>query len=152
MAGNMNSGGRPLPREIKELKGTLQECREVSDAPSLPKVAIPDPPEHYSAEDRAVWFEVASCVAILGVYTEADAIAFRMLVETVAVTRRPDTADTARTRAYSTAINLMSRFGMDPASRTRVARASGEAKSQSENAEESADVPLFGQPLKIVGE
>lgn len=75
MPGTSNSGRKRLPREIKQLKGTLQNCRENKQQPKPSKASCLDPPAHLNELAKTEYSRKAELLDRLGVFKEGDDVA-----------------------------------------------------------------------------
>lgn len=75
MAGTKNSGRKRLPTAIKELKGTLQNCRENKQAPKPGRATDFSPPAHLDEIGAAEYVSKAELLDRLGVFKEGDSAA-----------------------------------------------------------------------------
>jgi hypothetical protein len=117
-------GGRiPLPRAVKEARGTLRKDREPVREPRLDAAPLPAPPRDLSRRERATWVALATAIDSLRVATAADVVAFRLMVEAVA--RAGDLARTSNSyaivAAHKLALAHLAHWGLTPAMRRRVA-------------------------------
>lgn len=71
MAGNANSGRRPLPKNVHLLQGNRSKkaADELNDG-LRPRVAIPEPPEHLSEHALAEWRRVVPLLEAMGIIAE----------------------------------------------------------------------------------
>lgn len=143
----MRGGHNRLPKSLKAQRGTLKKSREASpDAPDLPVGQVPAPPDDLGAREKRVWEELAAQVEALGVYTVSDYTAFKLLVRLTALADEGpgELAPSAYARIAQTAVGMLGRFGLDPASRGRVPRPA--AEEEAENEEQA----MFGGGLKPI--
>lgn len=133
--------GRPRkPTALKLVDGTVRADRENGNEPEPMLLNDLEPPAHLDPRAAAVWNELAPMLRRLQVLTEADVIAFEMLCDAVAdyryarivrgdefVTRSPKTGSEmlsqwllAGSVAGKRAETFMSKFGLDPVSRSRI--------------------------------
>ena len=133
--------GRPrTPSALKLVAGTARADRTNRNEPEPDLLADLAAPAHLSARSAAVWADVAPMLRRVGLLTVADKIALELLCDAVADyrlarERRGDdlvgkSAKTgsdmlsqwmiAQLSAGKRAESMMTRFGMDPQSRTRV--------------------------------
>lgn len=128
-------GHNRLPRSVKEAHGTIRKGRENASAPAPPSSRVPPAPRTLSKSERAVWEELAREVDFLGTYCESDLTTFRMMATVVAqVGEGPgDMAASPYSSLVRTAHTLLRSFGLDPASRGRVA--SGKHQGDGDDAE-----------------
>lgn len=133
------AGRRPLPTQIKKLKGTAQKCRTNPHEPKL-AVSCPEPPEFLGEIGRTEWAHKAPLLAKMGVLTEADntalaayCVQYERFVRAekdlsngiyVDVTTNGNVVQRALVGVSNRAAELMHKFlvefGMTPSSRTRV--------------------------------
>lgn len=133
------AGRKPLPTQLKLVKGTARPHR-MNPAEPQPVVAVPDPPEHLDAEDRAVFATMAQMLARHGVMTELDAAALgryvvirrRWLEAEAEVKRRGPVVKTAggniiqnpflavANKCLAQMGQIESEFGLTPSSRSRI--------------------------------
>ena len=138
-------GNNRKPRALKKRQGTLQPCRDNPRAPKVEPGKVPPPQKGMTAIQKAVWRELATQAETLGAYAPSHFTAFRLMVEAVAETRRPDPRDppTVRSRNRQIASALLQRFGLDPVSQERV--------SVPVKPDDDTHQFLFGeQPLKVI--
>lgn len=69
MAGNANSGRKRLPGNVHVLQGSKSKAAG-SDQVALPPVAIPDAPDHLSADARAEWDRVTPLLEQMGIIAD----------------------------------------------------------------------------------
>lgn len=73
-------GRKPLPKNLKMIRGTYRADRDNPDAPNPPPVPkVPKPPPTLNADGRKKWRELAPILQDLGVLAEADLPAFEAL-------------------------------------------------------------------------
>ncbi|MFP7572295.1 phage terminase small subunit P27 family [Marivita sp. S2033] len=133
------AGRKPLPTQLKLVKGTARPHRMNADEPR-PEVATPPPPDHLDEPAAAKFTEMAALLARHGVMTELDVSALARyvvvwrrwleaeeevkrrgpVVKTVAgnIIQNPFLAVANRCMAQMSQIE--SEFGLTPSSRTRV--------------------------------
>lgn len=76
MAGTSNSGRKELPKEIKQLKGTLRNFREKGKNPPKPgKATSLEPPEYLNAIAKEEYRRKAELLDRLGVLKDGDCVA-----------------------------------------------------------------------------
>lgn len=130
------SGPPRLPDAVKKARGTYRADRSNPSAVRLQRAPLPEPPSDLDAHAQAWWRSLAKAVALVGVYTEADADTFRLLVESRALLAAAhagrvveDKGDMGGYKAVSVSSivsltrcvsNLLTRFGLDPSSRDRL--------------------------------
>ena len=127
------------PTNLKLVNGTARAGRENGSEPEPQLLSDLTPPAHLSERSAAVWGELAPMLRRIQVLTEADVVAFEMLCDAVADYRfaRATRGDSfvahshkgsqmldqwlvAQQSCAKRAEVLMGRFGMDPASRSKV--------------------------------
>ena len=84
MAGNANSGRKPLPKEIKKLRNTLRNFRENHDAPQPPRSSNLEPPSYLGALASAEYIRKAELLHKMGVFCEGDDVALAAYAEAYA--------------------------------------------------------------------
>lgn len=84
MAGNSRSGAKKLPKEIKELKGTLRPWRENKNAPQPGRALVLEPPAHLNEIAAAEYAKKAELLDRLGVFKEGDDVALASYAEAYA--------------------------------------------------------------------
>lgn len=126
----------------------MKKSRErTSAAADLPPGKVPEPPDDLDVGEQKLWRTLALQVEALGVYTSSDYTAFRLLVRMTALADAGpgEMAPSAYARIAQTAVGMLARFGLDPASRGRVPRPEAEKEAESEEAE------MFGGLTSIPG-
>lgn len=140
MSGTSKSGRKKLPTSIKEMRGTLQNCRENKDAPKPGRASILEPPAHLNAIAAAEYMRKAELLDRLGVFKEGDDVALAAYADAYArwvkavemynktgplvkdkkgnPTRNP--VGFAINHAVDTMYRFLTEFGLTPASRTRI--------------------------------
>jgi len=121
-----NAMGRmPQPTEILDAKGSFIKHPEYK-RPDEPVVTKPlgSPPAHLTPEQKKAWKEIAKQIPP-GVAKQADRLSMEMM--SVLLCKFRD--GTAKASESAQLINLLARFGMTPADRTKVS--AGEAPKQS---------------------
>ena len=130
------------PTALKLVSGTARADRTnaLEPEPCILAADQLDPPAHIGARSQAVWRELAPMLARLKVLTEADLVSFEMLCDAVAdyryarsvrgddfVTKSPKTGSEmisqwllAASISSKRAEAFMTKFGLDPVSRSRV--------------------------------
>ena len=127
------------PSSLHLVQGTARADRRNDSEPEPVLLNDLTPPKHLAERSAAVWTEVAPMLRRLQVLTEADVISLEMLCDAVADYRlaREQCGDefvawshkgsqmlnqwmVAKMAASKRAEAFMSRFGMDPVSRSRV--------------------------------
>jgi P27 family predicted phage terminase small subunit len=132
--------GRPAkPSAAKDVAGTLRADRRNDKEPEFDLLEDLSPPAHLAETSAAIWRELAPMLRRGKVLTAADVIALEMLCDSVADYReaRKQRGDKltmatpkggqqlnqlliAQQMSSKRAEAFMSKFGMDPASRTRL--------------------------------
>lgn len=137
------AGRKPLPTQVKLLRGTAQRCRMNPDEPA-PDPALPDAPLHLSPEAREEWERVAGELYDLGVLSRIDRAALAAYcqaygrwvaaerglrredggMDLIAVTSNGNVIQNPLVGIANKSLELMHKylteFGMSPSSRTRV--------------------------------
>jgi hypothetical protein len=112
----------PQPRKpsaIHELTGSYKVNPGRRNR-SEPKAGdIGPPPKHLTAQERAVWAELVSCIAP-GVLMSSDAHALELLARLIAQSRTDAEFPASK---LNTAVALIGRFGMTPGDRTKIVAA-----------------------------
>lgn len=128
------------PTALKIVAGTARAGRANGAEPEPSLLIDLEPPSHLELRSAAVWRELAPMLRRLQLLTEADVVAFEMLCDAVADYRfaREKRGDAfvgyspktgaqmlnqwlvAGSIASKRAETFMTRFGMDPVSRSRV--------------------------------
>lgn len=133
------SGRPPKPSALKLVAGNPGKRATNAAEPEPMLLNDLKPPKHLSARSAAVWKEVAPMLRRLQVLTEADVIALEMLCDQVAdyrharkqrgddfVVKSPRGSEmlsqwmVSAQMASKRAESFMSKFGMDPVSRSKV--------------------------------
>ncbi|BDG04992.1 hypothetical protein [Anaeromyxobacter oryzae] len=111
-----------VPSRVKKLRGTYRADRSSRNEPTPAASRVPPPPTGESAAFKRNWRELARQVDALSVFTETDYTAFRLLVRAVTLIDDlpPLAPPSAVARLVQNASGMLSRFGLDPASRGRV--------------------------------
>ena len=132
-------GRKPLPTQLKLVKGTARSHRINADEPK-PVVATPPPPDHLEAAAAAKFTEMAELLARHGVMTELDVGALaryvviwrRWLEAEAEVKRRGPVVKTSNDNIIQNPFlavankclaqmgQIESEFGMTPSSRSRI--------------------------------
>jgi hypothetical protein len=130
---------------VKRLRGALRSSRAHLPSPRAHPCPVPPPPASLPAAERKVWRELAPQVA--PVYCATDYTALRLTVKVVALAMGAgdEMPATARVRLLTTASACLSRFGLDPASRLRVAPTAPPNADRDE-----AAAFIFGSGLQVV--
>jgi len=135
----MSSGRPPKPSALKLVTGNPGKRALNGSEPEPELVLDIEPPARLAERSKAVWREVAPMLRQIKVLTIADLLALEMLCDAVADYRhaREKTGDdfvtwsskgsqmvsqwlVAQQMSRKSAESLMSRFGMDPVSRSRI--------------------------------
>lgn len=144
MAGNANSGGRPLPRAIKEARGTLRPDRdgdeaEVVDLPA-PEAGITPPPDWLDPEALREWnrvvpmLEAARVLSVvdysqLAAYATAHGQAVKatkqlkresLTIKRANGSRAANPLIAIAREARAQALRIAIEYGLTPAARTRI--------------------------------
>lgn len=139
MAGTKNSGRKRLPTAIKELKGTLQNCRENKQAPKPGRASSFDPPAHLDEIAAAEYVSKAELLDRLGVFKEGDSMAlaayadaYSRWVRAVRIVNRDgllieskgqqvrNPVLTGLNNAVEQMYRFLTEFGLTPASRSKI--------------------------------
>ena len=140
MPGTSRSGRKKIPASIKEMKGTLQNCRENKDAPKPGRASILEPPAHLNEIAAAEYARKAELLDRLGVFKEGDDVALAAYADAYArwvhavelynktgplvKDKKGNPARNPIAYAINNAVDTMYRFltefGLTPASRTRI--------------------------------
>ena len=137
------AGRKPLPTQVKLLRGTAQRCRMNPDEPA-PDPSLPDAPTHLSPEAREEWDRVAGELYDLGVLSAVDRAALAAYCQAygrwvaaerelrredgsmnlISVTSNGNVIQNPLVGIANKSLELMHKslteFGMSPISRTRV--------------------------------
>ena len=137
------AGRKPLPTQVKPLRGTAQRCRMNPDEPA-PDPSLPDAPTHLSPEAREEWDRVAGELYDLGVLSAVDRAALAAYCQAygrwvaaerelrredgsmnlISVTSNGNVIQNPLVGIANKSLELMHKylteFGMSPSSRTRV--------------------------------
>ncbi len=114
-------GHNRLPESLKRERGTAKKSRTNPKAPRLELTPVPPPPPDLSRHERLMWMELAPQIDALRIYTASSETALRALVAALALVRFRAGSERERLRAWTTVLAMLARFGLDPASRDRVA-------------------------------
>ena len=129
------SGPPKLPDEVKKQRGTFRADKANPNPVRLPCAKVPDPPEDLNEREREWWRAFAAGVNAVGVYTEADAISFRILVRSMALLEAAHAGEVLEEAAAGvfrvvsvtsivsltrTVSSLLTRYGLDPSSRDKL--------------------------------
>lgn len=132
-------GPKPMPRNLKIVKGADRPSRMNDDEPILP-VAIPDAPDHLEGGEIDCFYDVAGKLARMRVISEADADAISVYAvnwirwqeatakvrEMGMVVKSPKNYPIQNpflaiaNRCQKECVSIMAEFGLTPSSRTRV--------------------------------
>jgi len=133
------AGRKPLPTQLKVVKGTARPHR-MNPAEPKPTVATPPPPDHLDEPAAAKFTEMAALLARYGVMTELDVSALaryvviwrRWLEAEAEVARRGPVVKTSNDNIIQNPFlavankclaqmgQIESEFGLTPSSRTRI--------------------------------
>lgn len=138
-------GRKPLPRQIKLLRGTFKPSRDGGELPGEPLERLPRPPRGLSEAGRRYWRRIGRQLVALGVLRDVDLPVFAMLCDTLArldeVRAELDRLPAERRYLVAThggrlnpllrtlrqlqteALKLATEFGLTPSSRSRVPQA-----------------------------
>lgn len=126
----MKRGAKPLPREVKIARGTLQPCRDAG--PGYEIVSRGEPPiapDYLKPEAQEVWIEEIGRVMAFGV-SEKDSSLFARYCATEALARKAFLAGEPPPAAYLTELRRMAELLGIAGPRTRVgARPDGPTNS-----------------------
>lgn len=130
----MKGGQNRLPRVVKERRGTLEKSREHPQAPRPKAAKVPAPPKGTPRAQKRIWVELAEQVNAIGSYSRSDFSAFKLLVAAIFLVEvgGKDLPAHALVTAMRGASSQLQRFGLDPASRSRVAGAAPPAADEAE--------------------
>jgi P27 family predicted phage terminase small subunit len=133
--------GRPAkPTALKAIEGNRGKRGANQNEPEFDLLSDLEPPAHLAERSAAVWRELAWMLRKAQVLTVADKVAFELLCDSIAdyrfvrsergdsfVTKSPKTGAemldqllVAQQMLAKRAEGFMSKFGMDPASRSKV--------------------------------
>lgn len=141
------AGRKPLPSNLKSIKGTARKGRENKDEPR-PDTHLPSPPEHLSREALVEWGRITEQLYQLGLLTEIDRAALAAYCQTYGrwaqaeadIATEGMTVETTNGNIIQSplvgiankALELMHKylteFGMTPSSRSRVAAKKADAE------------------------
>ena len=133
-------GRTAKPTALKAIEGNRGKRGKANNEPEFDLLNDMEPPVHLAERSAAVWRELAWMLRKAHVLTVADKVAFEMLCDAVAdyrfvrekrgdgfITHSPKTGAemldqmlVAQQMLAKRAEGFMAKFGMDPASRTRV--------------------------------
>lgn len=159
----MGRGRKPLPTQIKKLKGTLEKSRVLDDEMTPEPVSeIPLPPEWLNDIARQEWYRVVGGLAALKMVSSLDlgmlAIycnEMSVYIEIEEMLRQKDRVmvfkhengqlkyaqvvpyQKVADRAFEKAMKIATEFGFTPASRTRIS--TGQAKLPGEVSNDPLD-------------
>lgn len=146
------AGRRPLPTNLKVLKGTDRADRKNPNEPK-PDIEIPDPPDFLSADAKDEWSRITLQLKRLGLITQLDRTelamycqAYGRMVKYERIIAETDQGELYTTKSGNTLTSpamwvvnksmeqchkFLAEFGMTPASRSRikVALPSGKQKN-----------------------
>ena len=136
----MTRGRKPIPNQLKRLRGTDQPIR-MRDELNIEKInKIPVPPKHFNKAARKIYKTVGDTLVSLGILTEIDFPAFVAMCDeygtyydlTIELKTVPTRAvmskesaqvykrmKAARNEAYEKFYRLSSDFGLTPAARLK---------------------------------
>jgi len=133
------AGRKPLPTNVKELKGTVRKCRQNKAEPEYPRGLL-EPPNHLTGVALAHWHEIYPKLEKAGVVTTIDIVALAAYCKAYqrwreatsevdkygAVIESPSGYPiqspylAIANKAFDQMLKLLTEFGMTPSSRTRV--------------------------------
>ena len=139
-------GRKKLPTEIKELKGTLQKCRELDNQMKPEKIVdLPYPPEYLNDDGKREWYAIIKeynklgmisklDLSMLGLYCNEIATYIEMTnklkdKDRIMVFKNPDNSikyaaqvpyQKIANDALAKALKIAIEFGLTPSSRTRI--------------------------------
>jgi hypothetical protein len=105
----MKRGAKPVPRDQKVQRGTLQPCRDGATGGAFQMIAPGDPPiapDYLAPEAQEVWIEEIGRVMIAGV-GERDSSLFARYCSTEALARKAFLAGEPPPAAYLTELRRM---------------------------------------------
>lgn len=133
------AGRKPVPTEVKKLKGTLQPCRTNKREPKLEVSSIP-PPSFLGEIAKQEWLRMVPLLTTMGVLTEADGSALavycvqyerfvtaenylknsELIITTTNGNEIQNTMLGISNRAAELMRKFLTEFGLTPSSRTKV--------------------------------
>jgi len=124
-------GRKPIPPQLKVLRGTARPDREVPDMPEFDLIEqFPPPPKHLGEDGKEMWNNLGPQLVNAKVLQTVDLYALEQLCGYWEMVRKKMKAGMETTAAEQTALKaLFSEFGMTPASRRKVS-AGGEKKNR----------------------
>lgn len=134
------AGRKPLPTNVKILKGTARKHRLNPDEPQ-PEIEIPDPPEILKGDALKEWRRITVELEKMGLMSKADRTALAaycqcyarwveaektiqessLLIKTNNGNVAPNPAIKIANTALTHMLKYLTEFGLTPSSRTRVA-------------------------------
>jgi len=134
-------GRKPVPTEVKELRGTARADRMIKDEPEFPIPGrMPSPPASLREDGEKLWRALGKLLLDVGLFTAGDAIALEMLCiaydRMIRANRQLETRDEVllsengfayqnpwlqiANKAWDQVKGMLAEFGLTPAERTRV--------------------------------
>ena len=135
----MKQGRKPTPRNLRLVKGNERKDRENPDEPEV-EVSLPDPPDHLTPDEAAVFTDIAGKLQRMKVMSDFDADA--LAIYAVNHVRWKEANAKVRDLGFmvkspkgfplknpylsvakdaeKVCMSLLAEFGMTPSSRTRV--------------------------------
>jgi phage terminase small subunit len=118
--------GKPrTPTSVLEARGTFLHDPSRSRVDPDTSGPLGPPPEHFAPELQSIWNEIAS-IAPVDVLSNAD----RFLIELTCTLMNRLRSGLIKTPEYATLLSCLSRLGMSPADRSRVAAPSKSSKTE----------------------
>jgi len=116
--GGVNSGRKPEPTALKAIKGVRKS--RINRQEPRPTGKLGDPPEEFTEQERAMWFETAGELCP-GVAANSDRVGFELLVRLRTKLRHEFNTKAGMSGAeMAQLVNLCGRFGLTPADRARL--------------------------------
>jgi len=109
------------PTKLRVMRGNPGR-RPLNDREPEPAASDQQPPSWLSEQARPFWEEFAPVVADMSVLTKADEAALALLCEAMAdyLAARDSGVNSKINDAFSRALRLMDRFGLNPAYRSKL--------------------------------
>lgn len=150
---NYNTG-YSLPKEVKELRGTLRPCRESGDSVEVDRT-IPEPPDWLDKTAKDAYNDIVKIVSDMGVMSKGDSLALSLLVDAYkryldarkdlkkngqveesfnsngAKVRKKNPSIDIAFEAHTKMMNILREFGLTPASRSKVSSVEDEKGDES---------------------
>jgi hypothetical protein len=126
---------KPMPRPrtptaMKHLKGTAQPCRLNPSEPRPTAIDVPPMPGHLPDTWRETWDRMAGAAAGLRCLTASDLPALEQLVGVAVEVEKLARSRASTVKARKALVDLMARFGLTPADRSRVSAVEAPAPSE----------------------